>query len=669
MERVEEPSAFPGDRKKNPLARWLVATGVVSIVGLAILAFFLSIYAVKGSRVPMGWDTSEYVWRTALARSIGVADLDGALPRPAQGQSGRPGFVVVAAALASTEGVSPFRIAAVLPAVAAAAVGLAAGAFMSATLRRPWWESVVVALVVGTSASVVRLAGPETYQDNLLGAAVFMAAAIPVVGAVDHRAGLVPAITLLASGGVIHWMFFLYMAGVLGVVGMAYLPASVDSWRRGEQSLLDTPAARMAEVIVGAGAIAAGLLYGVLSAATRSSFLSVEEFMKKFRRDLPKYQFTITLPVAAFGAAWLAWGAAMKERVARRPRLVLALLLAWCGIGLAGSVALVAFQLQVPAHRFVAFAMALPVLAAVGLVALGRLAWRWAPPLGIAVVSAGLLGGSLLSHEQWSRTRAWMDPAKIDNAAAAAGYLDFAEVDDDRPIVVIVGRADRSYIGLMGQMVRAAMPAERIDDVYVYYGDPELYLQRRPTDVPRMPGTPDLSQVYFGYLQHTYDQNPVAVVLSEFGPEGFEEWARTHPESLVAEGVAVVRGPIAPAPASLSASSPVTPYGTARLALLGVGALVLLGSVGLGWSVVLLGRTLRPAELVAVAPAVGIAMLVVVGVFLDRLGLRLTGAGGISAPVLSAATAWVIAWTLRRRNRKTPPSGDAATAQVPAHLQ
>ena len=54
--------------------------------------------------------------------------------------------------------------------------------------------------------------------------------------------------------------------------------------------------------------------------------------------------------------------------------------------------------------------------------------------------------------------------------------------------------------------------------------------------------------------------------------------------------------------------------------------------------------------MLALSPAVGIAALVLSGVLVDRLGIRLGGAGGISALVLAAASSWVVLGVLRSRS-------------------
>jgi hypothetical protein len=85
--------------------------------------------------------------------------------------------------------------------------------------------------------------------------------------------------------------------------------------------------------------------------------------------------------------------------------------------------------------------------------------------------------------------------------------------------------------------------------------------------------------------------------------------------------------PLPPLPDELGASS------SAGIAFATVATLVLLLVIGLGWSTWALGEGVNA---VAAAPAFGAAMLVLVGIAAERLGVPLTGTWGPTA--ISAAT-------------------------------
>lgn len=606
-------------------------------LALVIMGFFLSIYGGNRFPVPLGWDTSRYLWRTTLVQGVGFAHMTSAVAPGTRADPGRPAFPVIAATLSSVLGVSTFRVAAVLPSATASAIGLAAGAFVASLLRRSTWEFAVTALLVGTSAFVVRLAGPETYQDNLFATAVFMAAMVPTALSLWDRRALLPAVVLFGVGGVVHWAFFLFMLGTLGLTVLAYLPASLRGWRAGHQELMETPAARLGTVMVGGGALAGATIFGILQ-QPRTPKLSLSEFARKLRQDIPKYKFWITLPAAAVGAGFLASSARPGKEGRQRARFVLTLLLAWAAVTLAGYVGFKLFHVRVPAHRFLAFALAVPILGAIGLLGVARLVARWAQPVAAGLVVAALAGAAYVSHVAWFRNQTWMDPEKISDATTALAYLDTAHVPTDRPVVFVAAATDSSYAALEAHMIRAAFPAARIGQVYVFIGSPQDYLARRPAPSIKG-GVSALSQRYLNNLLHTYDQNPVALVLPSFSPAGFHSWAQARPGSLVAPRVAVVRGPTV-----ATSLEPIEPPlgGLGRLAVgfLGVGCLAILAAMGLGWTLVLLRPWLSPLHLLALSPAVGIAVLVMGGILLDRVGIRLAGAGGIIAAAVITALGW-----------------------------
>jgi hypothetical protein len=99
---------------------------------------------------------------------------------------------------------------------------------------------------------------------------------------------------------------------------------------------------------------------------------------------------------------------------------------------------------------------------------------------------------------------------------------------------------------------------------------------------------------------------------------------------------------------------PVGPYSSLTYGLVAVGCSLLFALVGLGWSLVLLRRWLRPLELAAAAPAVGIAALVLGGVLVDRVGIRLTGLGGALTPLAVGGAGWAVAAVLARRTGARP---------------
>src|SRR5688572_30803466 len=159
---------------------------IVAIAGVTILGRLLWVYRAPDLETPIGWDNVEYVWRTRLAQEVGVRNVPDAVPPGMVVKEGRPACLVVAASLSSLEGVEVLHLAVVLPAVMAAALGLAAAAFLRMAVRVPRWGLVPSAVAIGVSINVV-LMYEYGYLDNLMAAAVLMAAAIPLVASIEER--------------------------------------------------------------------------------------------------------------------------------------------------------------------------------------------------------------------------------------------------------------------------------------------------------------------------------------------------------------------------------------------------------------------------------------------------------------------------------------------------
>src|SRR5262249_27737980 len=77
-----------------PVRAWMGSALLLTVVGGILLVFFLSIFPIKGYSAPIGWDASEYLWRTRLAQAEGLDATTVAMPTATRPKSGRPGYVV-----------------------------------------------------------------------------------------------------------------------------------------------------------------------------------------------------------------------------------------------------------------------------------------------------------------------------------------------------------------------------------------------------------------------------------------------------------------------------------------------------------------------------------------------------------------------------------------------
>lgn len=619
-------------RRSRP---WLAAFVLVGLTGGLVLGFYLSIFPLRGITTPIGWDSSQYVWRTKLAQHVGVADTPDAAPRYVPVKKGRPAYPLLAGVVSTASGQNPFVVTALLPAVLAAAMGLAAAALVGMALRAPPAAFLFVGAVVGVAPAAVLML-QYAYLENLMVAAVFLSAAIPLVASIESRGAAVPAALLMGSIALLHGLFFAMVAAtVLGAAAL-WVPRS---WRmlRGGTLFLDTPSARLGLGAAGGIAIGAAALFGLLDGRP-SPQLEAHQFAKKLRGDLPHYRLPGALPIAAFGAVALA----REDRSERpgRPRALLVLLLAWSGVILGGFLVAWLTPVTVPLNRLLIFALPVPLFGALATLWAARALMRRRSRAGIVVLAVVGLAVLLGSGLQWVRTAPQTDAHKLRDAAWVAQYLDAADVPADRPVVFVVSSTDdepQLGVDLMRDHILASFPAERMREVHMFLGTPEDYLARRPTADPSQPRYRIVSERLLGRIADTYDRDPVAVMPTAFNA-GFDAWVASHPETISGGVLAILQGP--PAPAELVFENPTTSLRPVPLGLLGILTLALLAAAGLGWSRALLGRWVDAAGALAVAPAIGVAVLVVTAALLDRLGVRPSGAGALAAIAIAGLGGW-----------------------------
>ena len=592
--------------------------------------------------VPLGWDTSGYAWRAALAERVGIANLPSAISTPGPANPGRPAFVVLAALAGSAFRATPFAVAEALPGALAASAGLAAGVVVTSQLRRPWWELACVALLVGTSAFMVNVVNLEGYQDSAIALTVFLAASVAILQAVRDRGALPAAVLLIAAAALAHWSFFAVLGAVLLAAAIVWAPASLRNRTRGGS----VPPASSARVLVAGvlGAVLAAVLIRLgLSAPFPAPDLVAGQFVNKLSRDLSSYHLWIVLPLAAAGALLLSAEATREGGgVASRAGALLVFLLAWCEVAVVAFLAQRIFGWAIPVHRILAFTLAIPILSSIAVLTLGRRLAAIARPLAWVVIASAILLSAWGGHDHWASFRPVIRPAQLAGAAAAGAYLDRADVADDDTVVFVIepdGGNAVSDIWLTGHTIRAGLPAVRVPHVYFYVGSPQDFLDGKlslvptatPTDVPAR----DLP-VEAARMRNASS----AIVLAAANPS-YAKWVAAHPDTEVVPGVAVLRGPLPPGGSVTAVSSPLAGFpGTWPLVWLAAGLLAIFAAVGGGWTVVLLGHRLRAFEVLALAPAVGVAVLVVGGVVAGACRVPTGGAG----PVLVAVTLGILGW-------------------------
>jgi hypothetical protein len=399
----------------------------------------------------------------------------------------------------------------------------------------------------------------------------------------------------------VSWPFAALTAGLALALALVLLPGSLRA-RSPVAGMAATPSGRL------------GLAGGLGVAAGGGALFLLPEwplapggFSGRVFADLGTWGWRLGAlgPPAAVGAAGL-WLRPSPDR-----RRALLLLLVWAGTA-AVAVLVVTGVPQaaavVPAHRVVLFALGVPLLAAAGVVWVaglvpGRLG---AAGVGVAVVVvAGAVAGSTMLARGAVRPDRPGRARQFAEARAAGTYL--AGVPTDRAAVFTF--ADPGF-RFYRSVVRMALPREWISRAFGYLGSPQRLLEGRPSSKPGDPAYEAVSGEYWEAIRPELAVDPIVLVLDSLNPRSAARGG--YP---VAPGVTVVAGPEPSSPAL--GPVPRVPSGWAMAADLSV-ALSVLAATGLGWSAALV-----PAGWIArasLAPAIGIALLVVVGVAGDRLG-------------------------------------------------
>lgn len=437
------------------------------------------------------------------------------------------------------------------------------------------------------------------------------------------------------------------------------------------------------------------MLVVLLPAPLPHAQLVVGQLLDKLDRDLPQYGLWFALPLAAIGAVALAGGLESSRpeettngdpALAARARTAtfLWLSLASCEVALAAVAVVWLLGWAVPAHRVVAFTLAIPALAAVGLFAIAR--WlearvrgaqtnggssrkgRWA---AAAIVAAGLVVSGWFAQRTWLGLHPVIRASTLEQARAASDALDRAAVPADRPVVFVLddrGRYAWSRVWIATHTIRAALSPERIGHTYFYVGTPANFAAGRPTTLPLGQAAPptqtdrvdpvtydDLSATYFAALRPVLSNDPVALVLASVNPD-FDAWSRRHPDLAVSNGVAAVNAPLTARFQTRLVAGPSAALDALPVAGIALVALAAVVVAGTGWAATLFGRRVGTWEVVALGPAVGTAALVVGAIVLGRFGVKPTPLGAVAICLAMAGTGWAMPAIRARRRHAAPLS-------------
>jgi hypothetical protein len=591
---------------------------------------FLGRYMVEGTGVaPVGSDTPQHVWRSEVVAELGLDALpsyDGTA-HALFTNADRPGLPVALAVLSAVTGADARELVYVLPALVAAAIAAAAAALAGAIPKVPWWGVVVAGLVTGTSVQVVLAA--NGYLDQLLVEALLLAAAAGALRAAGGDGGRALCAGCLVAAFLVHWQFAALFGGLLVLLVLACLPESLGG-RDGDRSFLDTPAGRVG-VAVGAG-IGLGIVALVAGApgAPRPA-TGLVRGTSADRQQARLYRLPVRVLAAVLGAVAL-----VVPRGEPGRRRAAWLLIPWALLPAVAALVYAAGR-TVPVQRILSFDLAVPLLGAVGAAAV--IAWlrdragQLAQEAAAVVVAAALLGSMLLGWDVWRSRAPWSDDRRLAEFHAVGAYLAEAGgpaviVVDDTPEGSSRPRGDFGTVPVL-RRIRAELPPRLALRTTVYLGDPDVLARRRPTLRPDVPGFDEVSRATWRAVSPLLAEDPTIVILrSRF--DGFGGAVREHPGWRSTGWMAVVSGP---APPSEAPRPPARPPASSLL-FWWISSLAVISFAGAGWA----GRFACGsfALRMALAPATGLAVLILAGVLLERLGVRMGGPGGVATIMIVA---------------------------------
>jgi hypothetical protein len=595
---------------------------------LVVLSVLLAPFLRHAYRFGLGPDVPVYLWWARLGASQGLSVV-----------GERPGSPALFAVLSATMHLPLSAVTAGFEATLGAVIGAVTAMLVRAAgplagERRGARAAWIVAGLLAGLFSVHLSAG---YLANLAFATPFIAGSVCL--ALGTRRGAVAAAILFGGGGLAHPQFFLTGALVLAAVAVWSLARRERGW--------SSDAGRVAIAALGGGVVvASGLLSMAIGPARLAVDTSKDGFLRRaglaeavrhayrdrFVHRWTRYVQWLALPLTALGLM-------RTSGFARR------LLAAWTALVVIGAP--IGFVTGwFPADRLITFGFSIPALAGVGVVSI----WLWLERRVIfaTIVAALLVGlmaaGALIS---WSRQQPFVSPLEIERATTAARIAEMLQ--PDIPLVFIVDDtgATASFLATRAaNVIRAAMPPDRVADVYVYVGTPHNFLLGMPT----IRGNEEydaLSRLYLHDIPQDPQRPPVGFVLAPFDrtPEATADpdvfrWGR---------GVfATIPGPLPLAPAR----DPLEPSSPAGIGFAAIAILTLTGAVGFGWS---RWAGLDLLSAIAVAPGFGVATLTLGGVACDRLGLPLSGSLGPTIVTLVASGVGYLLLFVRGQPRTPPP--------------
>jgi hypothetical protein len=624
----------PASSGEGPSAVWavLAVVGMLGSIGFA-MALYLAAPIERELVVPSGADIPSHLWRVRLVTAQGLDSLFTSAPLTIQTNPDRLGLPILGSILSGL-GVSPWRLMYVAAAVAGAGVASSAWGLARA-VTEPRWAGPIYAVTLVSSIPFALTS--RAYLDNALAEGMILAVVATALLAAAGRGASLAGLVLLGGTLVMHWPTGVLLLAVLTLFTVGLIPSAVAD-RRAGRSLPSTAAARVGAIAVGGlglGGIPLLLTPGANTPTQGPGTL----FRLNVERLLPAYRLHLALPLAGVGAAALAVLAPTTPR--RRALMLYAVWLLPLGVAALAY----AQGRPIPLMRFFGTALALPLLGAAaftGLIAVGsRISTEKALNVVAAVLATGLVAATLWSSTLIaadnvdkttpSVTSVELEPIRLANA--------FVDLTDPPAAVFVVDGPTRSFRRI--RMLARGTLAERL---HVFPGTPGELFERAAQ--PDAPSPDEISPEGFGGRNAVIEADAVqamgrpgaiAIVIRPYFID-FERIARDPRNVEIGDGVLLLRPESRP---PVVRTTPLAPPPTSALVgstLIAFGAVLAAGS---GWSFALLRR---PWEVrLALAPAMGLAVLVLVGSALGLAGAPTGHRAGLVIWIAVTAAGWIAA--------------------------
>ncbi len=605
-----------------------------------------------GRRIqPLGPDVFGYVWET---RAVGRGSLSLV--------GTRPGFPVLAAMLSGFRVVAATDAPLVVGFTLAVTLGLVAAVATRLAFRLPAWGLGVTALMVALWGGAIHLS--VSYLANELSlVCVALAMTLVVLPGRALRARTAAAFGSALAAGLAHPGFVPFFLGVAALWFVVSIPRLVARARVGER-WWDDGAVRFLAVTGAASLATAAVVFGAmgLSVSEVTNITDgVRDFSGKLREAIVGVGLrTVALVVAAILGLVVAWrrrgpssGALMRATVSWVAVTVVAGLLAW-------------LDPRIPGHRVLLVALPLPAAAGLGLVGMGDAIARGrraAPPeegragrrrlpvlAGVLAAAVVMLACALAAAPGLAGlSRRAAGPSRGDTARLVASYI--ATIVPHVPVVVYSSPttplASLSWRGRENQ-IRAYGPDAVLAQTFVVVGG----LSGPPDDLSVVPLDPAGLPPETAYAAReswrragpALAQGAIVIFPQAYGTTSAWDTAATDPSRVVAPGLAVIEGPRTPPGTAISRRNAIirSLLCLTVLAALG-GGFAVAGARAVGGSAI---------DAVALAPAAGAALMVLVGVSAGLSGLDPRGIVGIGAVSVAGVMGYANAW--RGASRRPP---------------